>query len=187
MVRKTVLSALLVLVASVFGCAFQFQPMVSDEAIENRGPKIPATVVVKAPDSFWTLEYVATYEGKEVTYALGKSVRDALPRTLSQTFSSVVTATGPKDNPKCDWVASLKWGSPNSYTRTLAMGIELDVTVDFTSCSSGESFSIDAKGKGETGFLMEGTLRNAANEAMTQLMVNLQENIFQKKRLFTKR
>jgi hypothetical protein len=184
MIRKSAQIILLILAASALGCTFHIQPVVSEKVFANPPERIAANVLLKVPDDFWEFEYVASYEGREIRYFLGRSAWENIPALFRAMFSSASMADDVGENPKYDWIATLRWGQQNSYVRPFVFGIETNLQVDFVSYDSKKSFSTSAKGKGEAHAYTQSSLQSAGDDGMRELMINLQERILSKEQLF---
>ena len=184
MVRKPAQIILLICAASVLGCTFYIQPVVSEKVFVNPPERIPANLLLKVPDDFWEFEYVASYEGREIRYFLGRSARENIPVLFKRMFSSASMADEVGENPKYDWTATLRWGQQNSYVRPFVFGLETNLQVEFVSYDSKKSFSTSAKGKGEAHAYTQPSLQSAGDDAMRELMINVQDKILSTKQLF---
>lgn len=184
MIKRIVQFTLLVLVASALGCTFHLQPVVPKETFISPVERIPVSILLMVADDFWEYEYVASYEGREIRYFLGRSARDYLPSLLATMFSSASMIENVGDNLKYDWIATPKWGQQNSYVKPFVFGFETSLQIEFVSRDSKKSFSVSSKGKGEAHAYVQSSLQGAGNDAMKELMINLQEKILSKKESF---
>lgn len=180
-IRKLLVLYLLVLVT---GCAFHIKPSVNQEAIYNASSKLPSRILLNMSDEFLQFNYVASYEGREIRYFWGDSLKKEFPEFLQNIFSSVVLSDSQNKQNNFDFLATPYFINTNSYVRPFVFGVETGIKIDFMSKDRAKSFTIIGKGEGKAHIYFEGPLKEAGESALNNALIQLREQIYEKKHLF---
>lgn len=168
----------------VTGCAFHIKPSVNQDALGNPSNKLPSKILLVMSDEFVQFNYVASYDGREIRYFWGESLKESFPIYLQNIFSSVLLFDSFKNQDDYDFLVSPQFINTNSYVRPFVFGVETGIKIDFTSKDKSKSFSMIGKGEGQANIYFEGPLKEAGESALNQALIHLREQIYNKQLLF---
>jgi hypothetical protein len=162
------------------------QPQVSSESLQSNKEKISLSLLLNIPEDFLNYECVASYDGREIRYFFGKSMKDIMPIYMESIFSKVIIADNNSTQGNYDYMAIPDWGQSNSYVRPFVFGIETNIKIQFISKDKNNIFYVVGKGEGQAGVYFESALIQAGNDALNSSLGNLREKIQARKEQFIK-
>ena len=177
---------LLALVPFLAACTFHMLPQVSKENLQSDKEKIQLSLLLKVPDEFMNYEYVASYEGREIRYFFGKSMKDIMPIYMESIFSKVIIADNNSNIANYDYMAIPDWGQSHSYVKPFMFGIETNVKIQFISKDKSYDFYVVGKGEGQAGMYVDSEIMKAGNDAINGSLLNLREKILARQGQFLK-